>query len=725
MTGPPAEGPAAGVAGREPARERGRLEVYLGFAPGGGKTFAMLREGRDRRDDGEDVVIGYVEPHGRVRTQEAIGNLEVIPRLRVEYRGTTLEEMDLDAVLLRRPHVALVDELAHTNAPGVRYAKRWEDVEQLLGAGIDVITTVNVQHLESVKDMVEAITGITVHETVPDQVLDSADEVSFIDITPEALRKRMRHGNIYPRDRIETALGNFFREGNLAALREIGLRMVADRLAQAEVRGAPEDVLVGVSGSSQSEMLIRRGVRLARRVGGFCSLVHVHDGPPPDDGWRDVARRLLCPVIERRGDVATAIIALARERGVRHVVIGEHAPARPLTRLRSRNVVDVLVEHLTEIDVHVVARYSPLAHQPAPDHRPAPDELLAGLADEQRRGQLRLYLGYAPGCGTTTAMLSEAARRRSRGTDVIVACLSAPHGSDCRELAAALPLLGGHGGAAAEGRLDVEALLTRNPDVACVDDLAGRSTDGRLVADCVPEVLAAGIVLIATLHLTDVRSVVDVVGGHLGRDAGAPVVDDSVLDLADEVELIDVTPEDLVERVRDGLVLEPPAAARALQSAYRPELLRTLRETAFRRLAAHTDRRLVTYMRRKRISEPWEARPRILVCVPPRPGVDDVITRAAATAARRGEELVAVTVRQGHRSDEEKHFLGEYTTLVDRTGGEFVTLEGTDVAATIARFARQRLITEVIAMRGRDRRARTLRRLVRMLADTDLHILAV
>ena len=236
--------------------------------PGSGKTFAMLREGRDRRDAGEDVVIGFIETHGRARTQEAIGTLEVLPRITVDYRGTKLSEMDVDAVLARQPQVALIDELAHTNAPGVRHHKRWEDIEDIRDAGIDVITTMNIQHLESVKDVVERITGITVHETVPDTVLDRADEVQFIDITPEALRKRMRHGNVYPADRVDMALRNFFRPGNLAALRELGLRLVAERVGGG-ARRRPDP--------SRG----RAGRRLRRAVGGGPDPPRCAPGPPP------------------------------------------------------------------------------------------------------------------------------------------------------------------------------------------------------------------------------------------------------------------------------------------------------------------------------------------------------------------------------------------------------------------------------------------------------------
>src|ERR1700726_1569101 len=270
MEEPPASvGPAA-VTVKPAAPSRGQLKVYLGATPGAGKTFAMLKEGRERKQRGEDVAIAYVETYGRARTEELLAGLELIPRKRVPYRGTVIEEMDVDAVLRRHPKIALVDELAHTNTPGSTNEKRWQDVEQLRNAGIDVISTLNVQHVESVNDVVEKITGVVERGTLPGSVLDLADEIQFIDISPEALRKRMRHGNIYRPDKVDTALANFFRPGNLAALREIALRLVAQTVGRARgaVRPAPQDVLVAVSGRQSSGPLIRRASRLARRFGG-------------------------------------------------------------------------------------------------------------------------------------------------------------------------------------------------------------------------------------------------------------------------------------------------------------------------------------------------------------------------------------------------------------------------------------------------------------------------
>jgi two-component system, OmpR family, sensor histidine kinase KdpD len=339
---------------------RGRLKVFLGATPGAGKTYAMLREAHQLMLHGHDLAVGYVETYNRPRTVELLEGLEVIPRIRVPYRGTVLEEMDLDAVLRRLPEIALVDELAHTNVPGVRHEKRWQDVEDIRAVGVDVITTVNVQHVESVKDLVEKVTGITVRETVPDKELDGADEIQFIDITPEALRKRMRHGNIYAREKVETALANFFRPQNLAAIRQIGLRLVADSMARSRhVLASPEDVLVAVAGDSGSEDLIRRGARLARRLGGSCMVVTVRTvGPNAHDieRLRALAKQLGGSFVVLGGtDVAAAVVQAARDSSIEHVVVGEMVSSSRLSRLRP-TIVDRIIDGLPDSDVHVIAR---------------------------------------------------------------------------------------------------------------------------------------------------------------------------------------------------------------------------------------------------------------------------------------------------------------------------------------------------------------------------------
>src|SRR6266704_3318090 len=220
--------PAPAAPGSRPGR--GHLRIYLGSAAGVGKTYAMLNEGHRRAERGADLVVGFAEAHGRPHTSALLDGLEVVPRAGLEYRGAAFEEMDLDAVLARRPEIALVDEFAHTNVPGSRNEKRWQDVEELLDAGIDVISAVNIQHLESLNDVVEKITGVPQRETVPDAIVRAADQVEMVDMTPEALRRRMAHGNIYPAEKVDAAPTNYFRAGNLAALRELALLWLADKV---------------------------------------------------------------------------------------------------------------------------------------------------------------------------------------------------------------------------------------------------------------------------------------------------------------------------------------------------------------------------------------------------------------------------------------------------------------------------------------------------------------
>jgi len=339
--------PAPGAAdSSRPAR--GRLRIYLGMAAGVGKTYAMLNEGRRRKARGTDVVVGWVETHGRSLTQQQIGDLEVIPRKRITYRGVELEEMDLDAILARKPAVALVDELAHTNVPGSRHEKRYQDVEELLAAGITVITTVNVQHIEGVNDLVEAITGTRQRETLPDRVVDEADEIELVDISPEALRARMRHGNIYPADRAQVALERYFSISNLTALRELALRRLSDKTERQleaimtesaeipEIRQAPaavERVMVAFAARDATRRLLHEGWRLAHGLRAPFQAITVRPaGQTLDttlDGYKQLAEDLGAEVIEvtEAGELSSARIAeiitrVVRERQVTLLVVG-------------------------------------------------------------------------------------------------------------------------------------------------------------------------------------------------------------------------------------------------------------------------------------------------------------------------------------------------------------------------------------------------------------------
>jgi two-component system, OmpR family, sensor histidine kinase KdpD len=367
----------------------GHFRIYLGAAAGVGKTYAMLSEGRRRHDRGTDVVIGFVECHGRERTEEMIDGLEVVPRKKVEYRGSLLEEMDLDAVLARKPEVALIDELAHTNVPGSgEHAKRWEDVLDVLAAGIDVITTVNIQHLESIADEVEQMTGAKVRERVPDWVVRKADQIELVDSSPEQLRRRMLHGNIYPKERVTTALTNFFRTDNLTALRELALRFLADEtdeellehLRRHEAKGVWETcerVMVAVTAHPGTDGLMRRAARMASRLKSDLDVVHVatSDGTRPGDRPAiEKLHKLAADVgarwYEIQGDDPARVIAgFAQEHQITQIVIGSSQRSRwqQLTGGGS-NVTRVIREAgPLGIDVHVIAlRKAPPAGLPEP-----------------------------------------------------------------------------------------------------------------------------------------------------------------------------------------------------------------------------------------------------------------------------------------------------------------------------------------------------------------------
>ncbi len=366
---------------------RGRLKVFIGMAAGVGKTYRMLNEGRAEADTGRDVAIGYLEPHGREETTAQAEGLEEIPPRMVDYRGTPLAEMDLPAVLARKPELCLIDELAHTNAPGTEHEKRYEDVQDVLAAGIDVYSTVNVQHLESLNDQVIQLTGTRVRETIPDEVLAGADEVVLIDLTPEALIERLRTGKVYPRERVPAALNNFFKIENLSALRETALRHVAEgveikRLAPAPIVVRREDgiapaapqagagtqaiaerLLALVALAPHSQRIVRRAARSAERLGAHLDVLVVRPpGRPPSAGDREqleALRRLSSMLgarllVEEGEDVAALTIETAKRLGSTYVLMGAPAPRRGLKRL-SEPLLLRLLEGLPGIDVRIVA----------------------------------------------------------------------------------------------------------------------------------------------------------------------------------------------------------------------------------------------------------------------------------------------------------------------------------------------------------------------------------
>jgi two-component system sensor histidine kinase KdpD len=352
---------------------RGTLRIYLGAAPGVGKTFAMLDEAHRRKARGTDVVVAFLETHGRAKTLAKVGDLEVIARRTVIYRGSRFEEMDLDAVLARNPEVACVDELPHTNIPGSRHEKRWQDIAELLDAGITVLSTVNIQHLESLNDVVEKITGIQQQETVPDSIVRAAEQVELVDVTPEALRRRMAHGNIYAADKVDAALGNYFRVGNLNALRELALLWLADKVDDAltqyrkdhdidETWETRERVVVALTGGPEGETLIRRAGRIAARGGAALAAIHVSksDGlsgasPAALSSQRSLVESLGGTYHEIVGDsISHALIDFARGQNATQLVLGASRRSTLSRILTGVGIGAGTVRLAGDIDVHIV-----------------------------------------------------------------------------------------------------------------------------------------------------------------------------------------------------------------------------------------------------------------------------------------------------------------------------------------------------------------------------------
>ncbi|HEX5426370.1 MAG TPA: universal stress protein [Candidatus Acidoferrales bacterium] len=359
---------------KEPEKTKGILKLFLGYAPGVGKTYAMLSEAIRRSSRGEDAVIGVIETHGRKSIAELAAKLETVQRKKIDYKGTIFEEMDVDAIIARKPAVALVDELAHTNIPGSKHRKRYEDVLGLLDANIDVLSTVNIQHIESIAPTVRAITGISVRETVPDWVLQLSEETVMVDLTPEALQNRMKRGDVYNKEKVEQALKNFFRRGNLIALRELALRQVAEQVDRSlssymdekEIRenwNVRERIAVCISSNPRAQFLVARAARMARRMDAELYAIHVdvdHDGEPQAE--RALATNLQFaeslgaqPIRLKGASVADATAQFVRERHITQVILGRSA-VEGWRKILYMNAINRFLREAPAVDVHIVTQ---------------------------------------------------------------------------------------------------------------------------------------------------------------------------------------------------------------------------------------------------------------------------------------------------------------------------------------------------------------------------------
>jgi NitT/TauT family transport system ATP-binding protein len=695
------QGIGATIADAPEPPSRGSLTVYLGAAPGVGKTYTMLREGCKLRDLGEDVVVGYADPRGRQHTVEAIGGLEIVP--------PADGQMDVAAVLDRRPEVALVDDL------GMHLA----GVEALRSAGIHVISTTDVTEVQRTAADVEAVTGTPPPATISDEVLASIDALQFVDSSPEALRKRLGHGNIYPLNRVEAALHAEFQPARLAALREIGLRLVGQSTPGSAPERGTQDVLVAVWRAEQADSLVRRGVRLARRRGARCSVLALQPGPVPHSPAAQALTELVeaaatvggASVIFRDSrDAGAAIISAVQELDARHLVL-----AVPNVGLLDRwrgSLLERLAGELPRVHLHFEAAGG-WQHDGAGN---ANAEAVGG-PQQRRQGAIRVYLGYAPGCGTTTTMLEEANRRRSRGSDVVVGAVDAPDREDIAAELEHLELIG-------DGSvLDTAAVLARRPEVVCVDDLTAGTTSAERRFAAARRLAEAGITVIGTVHL-----------GKLGGSGTDAFLDEgTLLALADDLELVDVSPSILRDRVRRREIVPPDQLEQALTTTFALSTLGAERERAFQLVAEHGERQLAAYsgapdeLAGAGIAD-TERRPSIVACAGPWPGMESLIRRSAALAAQVDGEFRVATVRFWRPGADEDRLLAGYAALTEQLGGEFEVLTGPAAAAALADYASKHRATELVLNRAQPNpagRYPVLRELARLVHDAELHVLPV
>jgi len=711
----------------------------------------MLEEGQRLQQAGKDAVVGLVETYGRPKTIQLLSAFEAVPRKRVQYKSMELEEMDLDAIVARHPDVVLIDEIYHNNAPGLAHAFRYEDIAAIRDAGIDVLTTMNIQHLESLKDLAEQIAGVTIRETIPDRILEDADEIQLVDISPEALRKRMTHGNIYPQQNVERALSGFFRPGNLAALRELALGWLAsaeaERIGEGETR-MRENVLAAVREPGQAAGLIRRAVRMSKRYHGSCTIVTVlRPGEPLSDEMEEAQR--VAQSLDARfetstsGDPGAAIIDAVREKQALHLIIG--APGgKFLERVRG-SVVDDLLDELKGVDLHVIARHDPIAaaDKKATAEVQQADEEIASepLGTEVgARGYLRIYIGYAPGTGSTYTMLREGQRRAGRGTKVVVgaaATYGLPANEEALEGLTVIPPRSepNHPGGSAD--MDLEAVLSSGAQVVCVDDIGyqNRAPDAkyRYRFEEVEELRRAGFKVVATVHLRDVQSVAPLVRATTGEQRDG-VVPDRVLQEATEVEVVDVPPKVLLERLEKHDVPVASERRAQLRKIYTLEVLGRLRELALRLALRQTDARLLRYMEERGITSTWESMARVMACVAPLSGLEPLIERAALEARRAEGKLVVVSVHDtdAHSragADELTAIENRYRQLTLERGGQYVVVRSPKPAQALLDYAKQYHVTEIVLARGDHKeKAGPLgtsikRDIIRGAADIDVHVL--
>lgn len=702
--------------------EPGQLKVFIGAAPGVGKTYTMLREAIFLKDRGVDVVIGYVDTHERPDTADQISDLEILPRRSIQFRNHLFEEVDLDAITERNPGVVVIDELAHSNAPGSMFPKRYMDVEYLLDQGISVLTAVNVQHIEGIHVEAEEVTGVQVRELVPQSFIKRADEVSVIDVTPETLRQRLRDGSIYPPEKVNQALQNFFRKSNLSGLRELALRLVADdvddRLERSYSRrripgpiGAREVIMVCVSHYPRAEKLLLRGHRMAVRMKTDLYVLSISNTTENFLSEKEKSNLKKLQefsgeyeaewIIEPRNDrkIGVIISEVADRLNVTQIVIGQPLSA-PKWNLWKDNPVRYLLRNLRYTDLRIVGWREPTGIFQRTKFNTSSNQR---STQRHLKGRLTIYVGAAPGVGKTYKMLQDAHDWRKRGWDVVIGLIETHGRSETAEQIGDVEIIPKMQ-RSVEGRpyeeLDVDAIIKRKPSVVLIDELAHTNVPGctrqKRYQD-IQYLLECGIDVVTAVNIQHLESLHDKVE-HITSVKVRERVPDWFMKLAREIKLIDVTPETLQQRLMEGRIYSRDKIQRALDNFFQTTNLAALREVALLEVADDVDQRMSKSRDEKRHSRTGVER--ILVCVNHRPHSEKLIRRGWRIADRLNAEIwVLVVLTDEQMSEQDEGDLERIERLSEQFDAHFITKHTfrQNIGQTIVQTAQELQVSQLVA----------------------------
>ncbi len=691
--------------------KKGRLKIILGAVSGSGKTYHLLLEGNELKRRGIDVVVGLVSASSSSKTLEQLGCLEVIPSIEWEQNGQVRQDLNMKEIYKRNPEVVLVDQLAHKNHPSAKNPTRLEDVKELIRNEISVITTINIYELKGVKEVAEHLMKIPLHVgvTVPEDTLTQADEVRLLDVTPEAILKRLQEERIEEKHVQTKGNVQLFNKDNLAVLRELSLRFLAGEVEEDLTEYREQEGLLGPSGASERIMvcvqyhwngsiLIRRGDQIAKRLGGELLIVCFIPAPKKLSKEEEIFKKSMQKLINKldgkfeeitieREDVAEEIVDYAMEHYITRIILGQSKRTR-WEEIIHRSIFNRILRKTKNIDVFIVADRAEVHGErviPAiqsnkkkknPYRRLSSDEMKEKIKGV-KRGTLKIYIGAAPGVGKTYTMLREANQLKKNEIDVVIGLLETHGRKETASQVGSLEIVPRkhvqYKNVILE-EMNLEAIIIRNPEVVLVDELAHTNIPGsknQKRFEDVIEILNAGISVISTMNIQHVESLNDSVVQITGVCV-RETVPDKVLHLADELELIDLSPNALRQRMQEGNIYAMDKVEQSLSNFFKTRNLIALRELALRELADDVDERLESLDRKEGVRGPWRNEEIIFVCVNLRPDSERLIRRGFRIAYRLKANWYVVYVKdQQLLSDEQEIILNKIMSLTNRLGGNF------------------------------------------------------